>query len=145
MKEAKRLSRKTDPASSAEAAEKLVASGAHASQKQRTLAALAKHPGSTSAELGTIMGVSRHVPARRLPDLERDGLVRRGKMRKCIEHGTTAVTWFANKRKRKKKPKEPVCKEPGCKKLAAIECLLCEGGSFWCAKHAHGHPCTYED
>ncbi len=71
------LSRSTDPASSHAAAAQHVASGAHASQKQQVLAALRSWPGSTSKELAARAGLGRFVAARRLPDLEKAGEVRR--------------------------------------------------------------------
>lgn len=91
--EASRLHRRADPRSSKKAAQRIVASGEHQTQKSRVLAALAEHPGSTSAELAEHMRTDRYVVARRLPDLERDGVVERGPLRECKANRTEAVTW----------------------------------------------------
>lgn len=90
-----RLSRATDPSSSAEAAERHVASGRNATQKIAVLEALRAHPGATSAELARSMKVDRYITARRLPDLERDGRVTRIGERTCRVDGTPAVIWKA--------------------------------------------------
>ncbi len=71
------LARSTDPSSSHAAAAEHIASGRHASQKQQVLAALRTWPGSTSKELAARAGLERHIPGRRLKDLETLGKVRR--------------------------------------------------------------------
>jgi hypothetical protein len=85
-----------DPISSHLAAAELTSSGRRASQK----AAIVKWLRSqerllTSMEIAHAGGLDRYMVARRLPDLERDGLVERGPMRDCRESGRPAITWRA--------------------------------------------------
>ena len=91
------LARRTDPASSHEAAAQVTASGVRDSQCAAVLDALRRHPGSTSLELATASGLDRYVVARRLPELERDGRAVRGELRLCRASGgqRRAVTWRA--------------------------------------------------
>lgn len=89
------LSRRTDPLTSYIAAEQLGRSGRWAGQKSIVLAALKCHPGATSAELARAIGGDRYVPSRRLPDLERDGLVTRGPARLCRVTHQRCITWRA--------------------------------------------------
>jgi hypothetical protein len=49
----------------------------------------------TSAELASTGGLDRYMVARRLPDLNRDGLVSRGQARRCAITGRWAITWGA--------------------------------------------------
>jgi hypothetical protein len=89
--------RSSDPDTSVEAAHELVSSGRLNSQCRAVLDALRRLDGSTSAELGQTIDLgenSRHVAGRRLPDLERRGLVRRGDPRKCRATGRRALTWW---------------------------------------------------
>lgn len=88
------LARSTDPESSQDAAEATTRSGRAAGQRRAVLAALCVEDGATSAELAERMNVSRYMPARRLPELERLGYVRRGEARICAAHGTKALTWW---------------------------------------------------
>lgn len=82
------LARRTDPETSHEAAERLVESGRHGSQKAVVYAALCEHPGITSKELALRANLDRHVVARRLPDLREDG--------KAYTNGRTrdGVLWY---------------------------------------------------
>ncbi len=94
----KRLARSTDPFTSVLAAESIEASGNRRRQKALVYVALceflkAHGRGATSAELASFRNWSRYMPARRLPDLESDGLVRRGDARRCEARGTTAIEW----------------------------------------------------
>lgn len=89
-----RLSGRTDPATSKMAAERHIRSGAHHNQSARVLMAVLDAPGSTSGELADRMGLDRHKPARRLPELASEGLVARGARRACRVLGTQAVTWW---------------------------------------------------
>lgn len=86
-----------DPATSHEAAAALTASGARDMQKRRVLAALRKFPFVTSAELAQMGHLDRYECARRLPDLERDGLAVRQEPRPCAVTGKRAQTWRAAK------------------------------------------------
>jgi len=75
------------------AAREHVESGRNGSQKAWVLAALRQFPGVTSLELGSFANINRHFVARRLPDLERIGLVVRGPARTCAIGRRLAVTW----------------------------------------------------
>lgn len=86
-------SRNTDPSSSHEAAERQRKGKAN-TDALAVLACVKTMPGSTSAELSAFYGLDRHMVARRLPDLEERQLVKRGEIRKCKAHGTSAVTWW---------------------------------------------------
>lgn len=91
--EAKRMARRTDAVSSHEAAADNVASGRHGQQCQLVLSCLAKCDGSTSAELAARFGLDRVMVARRLPDLERQGLVVRCGVRPCVATGRSGIEW----------------------------------------------------
>jgi hypothetical protein len=91
-----RLARASDPVSSQLAAEEVTASGHRDSQKREILAALRSEPEPVSSmELSRATGLDRYVVARRLPDLERDGMVERGPLRTCRISNRAAVTWSA--------------------------------------------------
>jgi|TARA_Y100000310_G_scaffold98850_1_gene96623 DNA-binding MarR family transcriptional regulator len=90
-----RLRRSTDPVSSHSAAEKLVKSGHHGKQCTGVLLALVDNPGTTSMELSIAANLDRHLVARRLPDLEKNGVVTRGTMRRCKVGNRLATTWTA--------------------------------------------------
>lgn len=81
--------RKRDPLSSHAAADEAERSGRIGRQAARVLEALRATPGMTSGELAARHGMDRHMVARRLPDLERAGHVKR------IEYGAREVRWEA--------------------------------------------------
>lgn len=56
--------------------------------------AVAQWPGKTSLELATCARMDRYVLARRLPECESAGAVRRGQGRRCSVSGRLAVTWW---------------------------------------------------
>ena len=85
--------RRTDPPSSHEAAQRVEASGAAATQRERVLALVRAYPGCTSAELAGD-GLDRYQLARRLPELEAGGFVRKGPLATCRVMGTRAVSWW---------------------------------------------------
>lgn len=70
------LFRKTDPATSKQAAEKLVKSGAHKSQCDRVYEVLKgfKKNGANANEIAAPTGMLPHVVLKRLPDLMKKGL-----------------------------------------------------------------------
>ena len=70
------LSRRTDPASSAEAAAEYVESGHLGRDCRRVLEALRAHPGSTPRELSERSGIDYYVVQRRLTTLEDAGVAR---------------------------------------------------------------------
>ncbi len=92
--EPKPLSHRGDPQTSYEAAEALRRSGRLAAQQQAVLEGLRQCDGATHGELGAFMGVHWLVPARRLPELERAGLVRKGEARICTVKGSRCTTWW---------------------------------------------------
>lgn len=92
--EPRELARRSDPGTSHEAAAEHVASGNNAAQRLAVLQWVRFAPGRTSDELAHLMGVSRHVTGRRLPDLERQGLVRRGEPRVSKVGGRRGLTWW---------------------------------------------------
>lgn len=87
-----RIARATDPETSRLAADEITRSGARDAQAAEVLRRLREHPGSTSMELAGL-GLDRYAIARRLPELERLGLVRRGDARTC-QTGRLALTWW---------------------------------------------------
>lgn len=90
------MARHTDPESSHAAAREVTASGLAESQRQVCLSILKLSPhGLTSDEIAEIAEISRHIPARRLSELERRGLVIRGEQRASRVTGRLGVTWRA--------------------------------------------------
>lgn len=88
------LSHRGDPQTSREAATKLLESGKLTGQRKAVLEALSQCDGSTHAELGGAMGRDWLVAARRLPELARMGLVRKGEPRICRVKGSRCTTWW---------------------------------------------------
>ena len=88
------LAHRSDPETSFEAAKKLDKSGKLHTQRRAVLEALHKCDGATHAELGDFMGLHWLIPARRLPELERAGLVRKGEPRICRIKGSKCTTWW---------------------------------------------------
>ena len=94
--------RRTDPPTSHEAAARVTASAAAATQAGLVLALLRHYPGKTSAELAvmsrvdptTLIILDRSEVARRLPELTEDCLAEKGEIRVCGVSGKRAVTWW---------------------------------------------------
>lgn len=86
--------RKSDPITSVLAAERVERSGSAASQREAVLSFVRSHSGLTSAEIAKAMQVNRQMPARRLPELAKVGLIRKGDKRTCGVAETLAVTWW---------------------------------------------------
>ena len=88
------LAAATDPVSSHLAAAEITSSGRRASQKAAIVSWLRgqSHP-LTSMEIAHAAGLDRHLVARRLPDLERDGMVERCALRECRASNRPAITW----------------------------------------------------
>ena len=85
-----------DPATSHEAARKIAE---HADKQAEVVAeAVIANPGHTSAELASMHGLDRHMVARRLPEAERAGWVRRGAAKVCSVTGHKALTWTSETR-----------------------------------------------
>ena len=88
------VSRRTDPVSSS-LAEIEVSRRARGEQQRAVLFAVIENPGCTSMELSVACGLDRYQVARRLPELEKVGLVRKGPIGMCQVSGRKAVTWCA--------------------------------------------------
>jgi len=88
------LSHRHDPQTSREAAEQLRRSGKLGAQQRAVLEALRQCDGATHAELGAFMDLHWLTPARRLPELERVALVRKGEPRICSIKGSRCCTWW---------------------------------------------------
>jgi hypothetical protein len=94
------MSRRTDPATSHQAAEKLTGKGLKASQQKQICFLVRQFPNRTYRELFDV-DQGRHDKAfheavqlnRRLPELEAKGMVHRGAARKCRISGNSASTW----------------------------------------------------
>lgn len=93
MRRVTSLARCSDPSSSRAAAAEVVSSGRRQKQMDVVLSLLAKRTNVTSAELAYHCGLDRYMVARRLPDLESLGLVKRGAMRRCSVGERRCVTW----------------------------------------------------
>lgn len=86
--------RRSDPTSSHSAAAAAENSGQLAAQMALVKSAIRQFAGFTSRELAGKMHADRYMLARRLPELERLGLVRKGKIRICMAGGRPAITWW---------------------------------------------------
>jgi hypothetical protein len=90
--------RATDPQSSHEAAERMNASGKAKAHREQATDLVWKYPGRTSRELAAMADcpaeLDRYELARRLPEAESEGQVKKGPKRKCKVAGTLAVTWI---------------------------------------------------
>ena len=95
------MARSSDPATSHEGAvqhrEKL------SERREQVLQLVVNHPGATQGELARQMlkrynlpiNVCAATPHKRLPELEKLGLVKRGEPRKCRDSGYNNATWWA--------------------------------------------------
>lgn len=86
--------RATDPDTSHIAAAEHTASGKRGTNVAHVIDLVRLHPGCTSAELSWHSALTRHEVARRLPEAETAGAVRKGEKRRCTKNGTLAVTWW---------------------------------------------------
>lgn len=86
--------RRTDPASSHQAAEIHTLSGKRGQQQDQAAAAVRQFPGCTSFELAMRTDLDRYMLARRLPECETAGRVRRGIQRTCTVTGRVAMEWL---------------------------------------------------
>jgi hypothetical protein len=92
------LARSSDARTSHIAAENFTRSGRRGAQKRALLSWLrGRTTAMTSAEIAVAAEMDRYAVARRLPDLERDGLVERCAIRQCTAMGTLAITWRATR------------------------------------------------
>jgi hypothetical protein len=90
------ISRRGGSVTSFEAEETITRNGTRDTQAQRVLQAVRRWPGRTSAELAELISCypyDRYVVARRLPELEFLGLVKKGPSKKCSITGHRSLTW----------------------------------------------------
>jgi hypothetical protein len=92
------LARTSDPASSHEAASRVVESGQQRCHVAIIIETVRRAPGRTSAELAIICGLERHEAARRTSDAEQAGAIQKGDPAICTVSGKRAVTWWASSR-----------------------------------------------
>jgi hypothetical protein len=96
-REGEARARATDPGSSHEAARAMNESGKARAHREMAVDMVWKHPGNTSRELAGLPDcpgeLDRYELARRLPEAECEGQVKKGPKRKCKVAGTLAVTW----------------------------------------------------
>ena len=88
------IARRTDPVTSHRAAKEHTDSGKRQTNMERVVAGVHKAPGRTSRELAAYLGMDYHEVARRLPDAENKGLVRKGEPRTCHENARAACSWW---------------------------------------------------
>jgi predicted ArsR family transcriptional regulator len=86
--------RRSDPASSHQAAAEVEASGTAARHHRMILEAMRGASGLTSDEIAKKAGLDRVAVARRMVELERTGQIRRGPQRRSNVSGRPGVTWF---------------------------------------------------
>jgi len=85
--------RHTDDSTSHEAAMQHTRSGKAARHRDLVMSAVEANPSSTAGEIGNISGLGHIEAQRRLSDLYRDDLVRKGPSRKCLVKKNNMVTW----------------------------------------------------
>ncbi len=86
--------RHSDPDTSHEAAVSAERRGRAAAHRRLCLAQVNKQPGLTAAEIAERVGLERHAPSRRLPELRDSGLVDNGPARCCSVQGRRSITWI---------------------------------------------------
>jgi len=89
--------RNSDPFTSHEAAREAEASGRARAHRQLCLGEVLRKPGQTAAEIAVAVGLERHAPSRRLPELRDAGLVENGPARICEVTGRMSLTWLPAK------------------------------------------------
>ena len=72
-------------------------SGRAESNRQRCVELVKRHPDSTAVELAALDGyaLNRHEYSRRLPEVEKLGLIRKNIKRHCRVNGSRMWTWVA--------------------------------------------------
>jgi len=88
----------TDPETSKLAADAMAASGLDSVQKQEILEILiGQRSCMTARELDVELQAERYTASKRLPELEKAGLIHRVGNRPCSITGRTAITWQIKK------------------------------------------------
>lgn len=85
--------RRGDPETSHQAAREMEDSGRAHGQRALCLEEVKRRPGQTAAEIAAALGLERHVPSRRLPELRAAGLIRNGPARECRVMRRSSLTW----------------------------------------------------
>ncbi len=85
--------RRSDPATSHQAAVQVEIKGTAATHREACLAAVIKRPGMTAAEIAAYLNIERHIPSRRLPELRERNLVYNAKRIRCGITGNSSMTW----------------------------------------------------
>lgn len=88
------MSRRTDPATSHKAAKEFVASGARESHQSLILDVIRETPGETFSEIVEVLGVEGSVVNKRLPEMCRKGMIRKGADRACRTNGKEKATYW---------------------------------------------------
>lgn len=88
------ISRSSDPISSKLTEKEITKSGIRKNQQTRVRDMVRSVPGSTSKELADFFNENRHMVARRLPEIEKLGIIRKGSIRQCSIGKRAAVTWW---------------------------------------------------
>jgi len=86
--------RQGDPSTSRQAARKLARCEGWKTQKQIVLETMRRCNGGTHAEIAALTTLDWVTVTKRLPELERDSLVRRGTPRICHIKGSSCTTWW---------------------------------------------------
>lgn len=93
---ARARARRTDPATSHEAAAAITASGKVESDRAAILEVVRATPGLTAGEIAKRCGWGEDNVrvSRRTPELEESGLIHKGAKRCCGVKGTSMLTWY---------------------------------------------------
>jgi len=86
------LSRSSDPVSSKEAGQEIVAFGTATQHRERILAVMGANP-LTNCQHAQLAGLAQDQTTRRMSELSRLGLVERGPFVRCPILGRKAGTW----------------------------------------------------
>lgn len=89
-------SRRSDPATSVDAA-RLIEGAGIATEHRRTLfKSVEQCPHHTAAEYAAMTGIDRHEVSRRLPELRPHFIINDPEPKRCTMKGTMAMTWAPN-------------------------------------------------
>jgi len=91
----KARARVDDPVSSHLAAQDAERGGSASTQRLDVLNEVRRKAGQTSAEIAANLGLERHAPPRRLPELRDAGFVFNGNYKTCSITGRRSLTWCA--------------------------------------------------
>jgi hypothetical protein len=86
-------SRRTDPATSVDAARLVEGNGSAVENRRKLLAAVKHFPHQTAAEYSALTGIDRHEVSRRLPELRPLFIINDPEPKRCTIKHTMAMTW----------------------------------------------------